>query len=188
MQRALVERARDGDLEAFTQLVKVSSPQARWRRQPHPARLGSRSGCRPGCAADGLARSARPPRSGCVGCVARSPDRASLLQGRAEGSAADPWWSCSRRPTQRRRGPRTPRARSANGDWLGRELGRLDIDQRAVVVLHYYLDLPVREVAEYPRYPIRDGCVPSSPRSRDHARSIRAGRETSTSLGSERSL
>src|SRR5688572_120047 len=27
MQRALVERARDGDLEAFSQLVKASSPR-----------------------------------------------------------------------------------------------------------------------------------------------------------------
>lgn len=33
-------------------------------------------------------------------------------------------------------------------DWLGRELGRLDLDQRAVMVLHYYLDLPVAQVAE----------------------------------------
>jgi RNA polymerase sigma-70 factor (ECF subfamily) len=36
----------------------------------------------------------------------------------------------------------------ADRDWLGRELGRLDIDQRVVIVLHYYLDLPVSEVAE----------------------------------------
>jgi RNA polymerase sigma factor (sigma-70 family) len=36
----------------------------------------------------------------------------------------------------------------ADRDWLGRELDRLDIDQRVVIVLHYYLDLPVSEVAE----------------------------------------
>jgi RNA polymerase sigma factor (sigma-70 family) len=36
----------------------------------------------------------------------------------------------------------------ADRDWLGRELGRLDLDQRVVIVLHYYLDLPVSEVAE----------------------------------------
>ena len=36
----------------------------------------------------------------------------------------------------------------ADQDWLGRELDRLHIDQRAVIVLHYYLDLPVSEVAE----------------------------------------
>jgi RNA polymerase sigma-70 factor (ECF subfamily) len=33
-------------------------------------------------------------------------------------------------------------------DWLYGMLGRLAIDQRVVVVLHYYLDLPVNEVAE----------------------------------------
>ena len=32
-------------------------------------------------------------------------------------------------------------------DLLGRELGRLPIDQRAVMVLHFYLDLPLTEVA-----------------------------------------
>jgi RNA polymerase sigma-70 factor (ECF subfamily) len=33
-------------------------------------------------------------------------------------------------------------------DWLYDLLGRLAIDQRVVVVLHYYLDLPVNEIAE----------------------------------------
>jgi RNA polymerase sigma factor (sigma-70 family) len=32
-------------------------------------------------------------------------------------------------------------------DLLGRELGRLPIDQRAVMVLHFYLDLPLTEAA-----------------------------------------
>jgi RNA polymerase sigma-70 factor (ECF subfamily) len=36
----------------------------------------------------------------------------------------------------------------AERDWLGRELDRLDVEQRAVLVLHYHLDLPVSEVAE----------------------------------------
>ena len=36
----------------------------------------------------------------------------------------------------------------ADRDWLLAELGRLDIDQRSVIALHYYLDLPMREVAE----------------------------------------
>ena len=33
-------------------------------------------------------------------------------------------------------------------DRLGRELGRLPVDQRAVMVLHFYLDLPLTDVAE----------------------------------------
>jgi RNA polymerase sigma-70 factor (ECF subfamily) len=36
----------------------------------------------------------------------------------------------------------------AERDRLGRELGQLPIDQRAVMVLHFYLDLPLTEAAE----------------------------------------
>ena len=48
------------------------------------------------------------------------------------------------------RSAREPDASNAvvDSDWLGRELARLDIDQRVVIVLHYYLDLTVSEVAE----------------------------------------
>jgi RNA polymerase sigma-70 factor (ECF subfamily) len=35
----------------------------------------------------------------------------------------------------------------AERDRLGRELGRLPVDQRAVMVLHFYLDLPLTEAA-----------------------------------------
>ena len=35
----------------------------------------------------------------------------------------------------------------ADRDWVLAELSRLDIDQRSVIALHYYLDLPIREVA-----------------------------------------
>jgi RNA polymerase sigma-70 factor, ECF subfamily len=35
----------------------------------------------------------------------------------------------------------------ADRDLLGRELGRLPIEQRAVMVLHFYLDLPLTEAA-----------------------------------------
>ena len=36
----------------------------------------------------------------------------------------------------------------AEREWVLAELGRLDIDRRAVIVLHYYLDLPLSEVAQ----------------------------------------
>lgn len=36
----------------------------------------------------------------------------------------------------------------AERDRLGRELGRLPLDQRTVMVLHFYLDLPLTEAAE----------------------------------------
>jgi len=45
---------------------------------------------------------------------------------------------------------RTPdtSARVAEREWVLSELGRLDIDRRTVLVLHYYLDLSLPEVAE----------------------------------------
>ena len=36
----------------------------------------------------------------------------------------------------------------AERDRLGRELGRLPVDQRTVMVLHFYLDLPLTDVAD----------------------------------------
>jgi len=37
---------------------------------------------------------------------------------------------------------------------LGRELGRLPVDQRAVMVLHFYLDLPLTEAADVLDIPV----------------------------------
>jgi RNA polymerase sigma-70 factor (ECF subfamily) len=42
----------------------------------------------------------------------------------------------------------------AERDRLGRELGRLPVDQRAVMVLHFYLDLPLTEVASVLDIPV----------------------------------
>ncbi len=42
----------------------------------------------------------------------------------------------------------------AGRDWVMTELGRLEIEQRSVIALHYYLDLPMREVAEILDVPI----------------------------------
>ena len=42
----------------------------------------------------------------------------------------------------------------ADRDRLGRELGRLPIDQRAVMVLHFYLDLPLTEAADILDIPV----------------------------------
>ena len=41
-----------------------------------------------------------------------------------------------------------PTAEIGDRDWLGRELARLDLDQRVILVLHYYLDHTVSEVAQ----------------------------------------
>jgi RNA polymerase sigma-70 factor (ECF subfamily) len=42
----------------------------------------------------------------------------------------------------------------AERDRLGRELGRLPIDQRTVMVLHFYLDLPLTEAANLLDIPV----------------------------------
>jgi len=42
----------------------------------------------------------------------------------------------------------------AQNDQLGRELRRLPIDQRAVMVLHFYVDLPLPEVAAILEIPV----------------------------------
>jgi DNA-directed RNA polymerase specialized sigma24 family protein len=51
---------------------------------------------------------------------------------------------------------RTPDASSlvAERDWVMAELDQLDIDRRAVIVLHYYLDLSIPEVAEILDIPV----------------------------------
>ncbi len=187
MQRALVERARDGDLEAFSQLVKASSP-----RLDGVANLILRNSDRAQDAVqDALLmawrdlRALRDPdawdawlrRLTVRACykVARSERRRSLVELHA---TSDPAMG------------RTPDAASgvAERDWLGRELGRLDIDQRAVMVLHYYLDLPMAEVAEILDIPYGTAASRLHRGLESMRGSIRASRETSNSVGSERSI
>ena len=60
--------------------------------------------------------------------------------------------------------------RLAERDRLERELGRLPIDQRAVMVLHFYFDLPLTEAAVDPRHPRRDRQVPAASWPPDPAR------------------
>lgn len=42
----------------------------------------------------------------------------------------------------------------ADRDLIGRELGRLPVDQRTVMVLHFYLDLPLTDVADILNIPV----------------------------------
>lgn len=147
VQRELVERARAGDHDAFTELVRASYP-----RLFGVARLILRDSDRAKDAVqDGLMqawrhiRSLRDPdawdawlhRTTVRACykVARKEKRRSLVELHVTPDPAVAG---------------TPDASSsiAERDRLGRELDRLDIDRRAVIVLHFYLDLPLREVAE----------------------------------------
>ena len=146
MQRQLVERARDGDLDAFSQLVKLSFP-----RLERVADLILRDPDRAQDAVqDALMRAWRDLRA------LRDLDAWDAWMRRLTVNAC---YDVARKDKRRRTievhvepDPATvgvADATAAIGDreWLGRELERIDLDQRAVLVLHYYLDLPVREVA-----------------------------------------
>jgi RNA polymerase sigma-70 factor (ECF subfamily) len=147
MQRQLVERARDGDLEAFTQLVKIGFP-----RLKGVAYLILRD---PDRAEDAVQEA----------LVAAWQDLRALR----DPDAWDAWlrrllvrtcYRFARRDRRRthvelhvRPDPGGGRSTDATADvaertWILDELGRIDVDKRSVMVLHYYLDLPMREVAE----------------------------------------
>jgi RNA polymerase sigma-70 factor (ECF subfamily) len=147
MQRELVERAMGGDIDAYSELVRVSHA-----RLFGVANLILRDSDRAQDAVQEAlllawrhVRSLRDPdawdawlrRLTVRACykVAKAHKRRTLVELHVTpdpGSAGAPDASIG----------------VADRDWLGRELDRLDIDQRVVLVLHYYLDLPVSQVAE----------------------------------------
>ena len=147
MQLELVEQARGGDHDAFSVLVRAATP-----RLYGAAKLILRD---PDRAQDAV-------------------QEALVLAWRHVRALRDPqaWdaWlyrltvrSCTRLAQANRRRdlvelaavpgrePAIPTdfpARLAERDHLGRELGRLPIDQRTVMVLHFYLDLPLTDIAD----------------------------------------
>ena len=147
MQRELVERARTGDIEAFDQLARVAFP-----RLKGVAYLVLRDADRAEDAVqEALVAAWQDPRA------LRDPD------------AWDAWTrrvlvrTCYRlAKKERHRSEVELRARPgptrmdstdaavgvAEREWVLDELAHIDIEKRAVIVLHYYLDLPMREVAE----------------------------------------
>jgi RNA polymerase sigma-70 factor, ECF subfamily len=147
MQRALVERAQDGDLDAFSQLVKASL-----RRLDGVARLILRDSDRAQDAVqDALLMAWRDLRA------LRDPDAWDAWLHRLTVRACYKVARRERRTSLIHLDPSSDELTGAmpdtsvdvaERDWLGKELERLDIEQRAVMVLHYYLDLPVSAVAE----------------------------------------
>lgn len=147
MQRTLVERARRGDLEAFAELATLAFP-----RLKSVAYLILRDADR----ADDAVQDA---------LVAAWRDLRALR----DLDAWDAWLhrllvrTCHRQARRDRRraqidlriasDPDLARTIDAPPDiaertWILDELGRIDVEKRTVIVLHYYLDLPMREVAE----------------------------------------
>ncbi len=147
MDRSLVERAQSGDRDAFSQLVKAST-----RRLLGLARLILRDPDRAEDAVqDALLQAWRDLRA------LRNPD------------AWDPWirrltvnacYKAAGKHSRRRRlevqveaEPHAAQvADSANDvadrEWVLAALDQVTLEQRTVIALHYYLDLPVAEVAE----------------------------------------
>ncbi len=147
MQRDLVEQAKRGDADAFTQLVRAAAP-----RLNGVANLILRD---PDRAKDAVQEA----------FIAAWKDMRALR----DPDAWDAWLrrltvrTCYRNAKQDRRrtevelgviptedNVRIPDASAdvADREWVVSELGRLDIDQRSVIALHYSLDRPMREVAE----------------------------------------
>ncbi len=146
VQRELVERAIGGDFEAFSVLVRASTS-----RQYAVATLILRDGDR---AQDAVQEALVAAWKG-MGAL-RDPDAWVSWLHRLTVRAC---FQVARRDRRRTlvelhvtpdREPATFGDASvalAERDRLERELGRLPIDQRAVIVLHFYLGLPLTEAA-----------------------------------------
>ena len=114
-------------------------------RPPRPGGCAPGGGRGPGCPGPCLARSSAPARSRALGCVAPPADRQRLCR---SGTAPDA--SVRRdplRPDRSRRAATTPSAVDDH-DQLDRGFQRLKPHHRAAIVLHFYLDLSVPDVAD----------------------------------------
>ena len=147
MQRDLVVAARDGDLDAYSQLVRAAFP-----RLYGVANLILRDADRAqdavqdalvlawkhvGALRDPDAWDAWLRRLTVRSCykVARKEKRRTEVEGHVTLDAGSAVTHDSSTDVAER-------------DWVVSKLDAIDIDQRAVIVLHYYLDLPVMDVAE----------------------------------------
>ena len=153
MQRELVERAQAGDHEAFTVLVRAS-----FGRAYGVAKLVLRDDdLAQDAVQEALVQAWRHMRA------LRDPDAWEAWLHRLVVRA------CYRLAHRTRRRSLVeihvdadPAPEGANDfalsvaerDRIGRMLGRLPIDQRAVMVMHFYLDLPLTEAAEVLDIPI----------------------------------
>ena len=183
--RDFVERAKNGDMDAFSQLVRASAPRLRGVTNL----ILRDSGRAEDALQDALLLAWRDLRG------LRDPDAWDAWLRRLTVRACYKVAKKDRRRTQVEqhvtldpRSARTPdtSADVAEREWVLGELGRLDIDRRSVLVLHYYLDLPLPEVADILGIPY--GTVSSRlHRGLEAMRaSMRAGPEIEPRLAAER--
>ena len=153
MQIELVERARSGDHDAFSVLVRASVPRLLGAatlilRDPDRAQDAVQESL---VLAWRNVRALRDPeawdawlyRLTVRACyrLARSQKRRSVVELHVmpdQEQATDSDFSLT----------------VAERDRLAREMGRLPVDQRAVMVLHFYLDLPLTEAASVLDIPV----------------------------------
>lgn len=147
MQRKLVERARNGDLEAFTHLVTAGFP-----RLKGVAYLVLRDADRAEDAVQEALvlawqdlRALRDPDAWDA-WIRRVLIRTCYRFAKKERRRTEV--ELSMQPDPARAGSTDATADVAEREWILSELARIDIEKRSVIVLHYYLDLPMREVAE----------------------------------------
>jgi RNA polymerase sigma-70 factor (ECF subfamily) len=153
MQRELVERAIGGDREAFSALLAMSAP-----RQYAVAHLILRDGDRAQDAVQEALVSAWKGLS-----ALRDPDAWRAWLHRLTVRAC---FAAARREKRRRlveqhvmpdpvpAGSEEPLTTMLQRDQLERELDRLPLEQRAVIVLRFFADLPLDEVAAILDIPI----------------------------------
>jgi RNA polymerase sigma-70 factor (ECF subfamily) len=150
MERALVERAIEGDREAFSQLVSTSAS-----RQYALAKLILRDGDRAQDAVQEALVSAWKGLS-----ALRDPDAWEAWLNRLTVRAC---FHQIRRDKRRRivelkvvpdREAADIQSAMAERDRLERALDRLPLDQRAVIVLHFHLGLPLAEAAAVLAVPV----------------------------------
>jgi RNA polymerase sigma-70 factor (ECF subfamily) len=146
MQRQLVERAIAGDFDAFEALVRISVARQyalatlilHDTDRAHDAVQDALVGAWRGLSAvrDPEAWDAWVSRLTVRACyaAAKRERRRSLVELPAHPDLDVP-------------APHDDAAALAERDLVGRELAKLPIDQRAVIVLHFYVGLPLTEVA-----------------------------------------
>ena len=153
MQRQLVERAIAGDHDAFSVLVRAAYP-----RLHGVARLILRDPERAQDAVqEALVRAWRHVRA------LRDPDAWDAWLHRLTVNACYRWASKVKRraevelhvmPDLEPASSNDFVAKVAERDRMGRAIGRLPIDVRAVIVLHFYADLPLTQVADVLEIPV----------------------------------